>query len=107
VRRSLNRNRRAVHDGRVSDPRILPRFFRQQEELESQRKITAILLETGHSVDDLDAERGHLKHATPVDTEGLRGVPVVGRGVAGATPGSNPLAEVLRKEHRREHRERP
>jgi hypothetical protein len=36
-----------------------------------------------------------------VDALELRGVPMIGRGVAGAQPGSNPVGALLAKERRR------
>jgi len=57
--------------GRVTDPSNPAALYRRQQELDSERKIAAILLETGNSVDDLDAERGHLKDATPLPGRGF------------------------------------
>lgn len=41
-------------------------------------------------------------HTKPGDAAALRGLPAIARGVSGVQPGTDPLAAVLRKEHRRE-----
>lgn len=69
---------------------ILPRFTAAMTAIEDARKIGRILEETGI--------------ATPIATRGtaggddrrLRGIPCVARGVAGCSPGTNPLAQALR-----------
>jgi hypothetical protein len=56
--------------------------------------------------DDRATEAGvdvRLPHSVPTGDDWLRrrGLPMIGRGVAGATPGSNPVAELIRKDERR------
>ena len=71
---------------------VLRRFNAAMERIEDQRKIGRILLETGeHEVTATVA-----KATLPGDNRRLRGIPVVGRGVAGVSPGTNPLTELLR-----------
>lgn len=43
----------------------------------------------------------------PGDRLGLRGTPVITRGVSGTMLGTDPLGEVLRREARRERRRKP
>lgn len=76
--------------GRVSDYRILPRFYARQEEAERQRRIARILLETGETV----PARVTAGATLAGDRSRLRGLPAVGKGIGqgairGTTPGRN------------------
>lgn len=70
----------------------LPRFYRRQQAAEDQRKIGRILLETGEAAPTKTTTAATL----PGDTRRLRGLPAVARGVAGVSPGTDPLTETLR-----------
>jgi hypothetical protein len=67
--------------------RILPRFYRTQEAADDHAKITRNLIESGEMAPDTLTSAG----ATAAgDERRLRGIPAIGRGVAGAIPGSSP-----------------
>lgn len=51
---------------------------------------------------DTTAPRARRNDGVMVDPLDLRGLPAIARGVAGATPGSNPLSALLAKERRRQ-----
>ena len=71
---------------------LLPRFHATTERMEDQRKLGRVLLEVGEREVTATVARATL----PGDTRRLRGIPVCARGVAGVSPGTNPLAQVLR-----------
>lgn len=71
---------------------LLRRFHATSEHIEDQRKIGRILLES----QDSEAPQSVARATLPGDNRRLRGIPVVARGVAGCSPGTNPLAAVLR-----------
>ena len=50
---------------------------------------------------DVTAPRARANNGVMVDPLELRGLPMIGRSVSGATPGRNPLAALLAKERRR------
>lgn len=80
--------------------RLLPRFFARQEEVARLREISQIVAES----EVLDEQVATAPGVTLAgDRRRLRGVPVVG-GVSGTSPGSDPVAEVLRRESERERR---
>jgi hypothetical protein len=77
-------------------PQPLPRAYRRQLQVEDQAKLERILAEV------VDEEPSSAAGATaPGDSRRLRGIPAVGRGVAGAIQGTNPVAELMRRESRR------
>ena len=76
--------------------RILPRFYRHQLASQDADNITRILNEAGANTTEPTVTRATL----PGDRRRLRGIPVVG-GVGGTSPGTDPLAELMRKEHHR------
>jgi hypothetical protein len=76
----------------VNDHRVLPRFRSEADEETRQKRIAAIVLESGEPA----PIRRPTDATTPGDQRQLRGIPVVGRGVGGTSPGSDPLAEILR-----------
>ena len=64
---------------------ILRRFNAAMERIEDERKLGRILLEST-SIETKTVARATL----PGDNRRLRGIPCVARGVAGASPGTNP-----------------
>jgi hypothetical protein len=85
-------------------PEPLPRFFsRTLQRIEDERKLAKILLE-------VDAEEVADARSTPATRSAsghhrdrARGIPIVGRASAGgASPGTDPLGALLRKERRTE-----
>jgi hypothetical protein len=75
---------------------LLPRFTAAMEGIRDAERLGRILEEVG------DAPVAVGKATAGGDPRRLRGVPAVGRGVSGAVSGSQPLAELLRKEARSE-----
>jgi hypothetical protein len=71
---------------------LLPRFSASMQALADAQKIGRILLETGDPGPVRTVQRATLAG----DPRRLRGIPVCARGVGGVSPGTNPLAEVLR-----------
>lgn len=68
----------------------LPRYI--DTHADDERRLARILLETGDPTPIQTTTRATL----PGDTRRLRGIPAIGRGVSGASPGTNPLTELLR-----------
>lgn len=68
----------------------LPRYLDTNDDLE--RKLARILIETGEETPPATVSRATL----PGDTRRLRGIPVCGPNVGGTSPGTNPLAALLR-----------
>ena len=64
---------------------LLRRFHAQSERIEDERKIERIVLESTE-VTVVTVARATL----PGDNRRLRGIPVVARGVAGVSPGTDP-----------------
>ena len=82
---------------------LLPRFLRYQQQREDEKKLAAILLEG----DEVDNEAGMTlrRSADGHNRDRARGIPIVGRaGGGGASPGTDPIAALLRKEARSERR---
>jgi hypothetical protein len=79
----------------------LPRFYRHQEELEDARKLAKIILETDNSPAVSKNGKPLTRSADGHDPARLRGLPAIGRNVSGASPGTNPVAALLRKERER------
>jgi hypothetical protein len=78
---------------------LLPRFRAHQEAvtvLDGRRERAPKQV----PVDDDEEQSGTAKEerTKPGDPRKLRGIPVIARGVGGASPGTNPLAAWLRKE---------
>ncbi len=90
--------------GRV--PPLLPRFHRQQQKIEDECRLAKILLETGEVPDDVTANGRPLsRSADGHNRERARGIPIAGRASAGgASPGTDPVTALLRKEARGELR---
>ena len=74
---------------------LLPRF--SDHRLADERKIAQAILEAG-AAEAPTAARGATAGG---DRRRARGVPILGRGIGGTAPGTNPLGELLRKESRR------
>lgn len=72
---------------------ILPRFNAAMQRIDDERKLAKILLESGA---DLPDDRKHSHATAPGDTRKLRGIPAIGRGVAGVMPRTNPTSELAR-----------
>lgn len=70
--------------------RILPRYLDTTHE--DERKLARILLETGEEAPPATVTKATLSG----DTRRLRGIPAIGYGVGGATPGTNPEQAALR-----------
>jgi len=71
---------------------LLPRFTAVMQKIADAEKIGRILRETGDPGPTATVARATL----PGDTRRLRGIPVVGFSVSGTSPGTDPLAELLR-----------
>jgi hypothetical protein len=68
---------------------LLPRFHRRQLEAEDHAAVERIVRE---AVQTSTVARATL----PGDTRRLRGIPVCAMGVAGVSPGTDPMAALLR-----------
>lgn len=69
---------------------ILPRFNAALERQQDERKLARILLETGPTELPTTVSKATLAG----DPRRLRGIPVVGRGVPGVSPGTNPIGVI-------------
>ena len=78
-------------------PLPLPRAFRRQLQALDSAKVARIVAEAGEPEEPASAAGA----TAAGDERRLRGVPAVGRGVAGAIPGTNPLGALLARERRR------
>jgi hypothetical protein len=76
---------------------LLPRFTDEQVEHDPLAAHIA-QLEAEEARARAAVERGHTPDADPAD---LRGIPCIGRGVGGTSPGTNPLTETVRRLSRR------
>jgi len=81
----------------------LPRFYRWQEQLEDERKLAKILLESGGSLDEVAGPK-LVNGADGHNWQRMRGLPIVAKGVRGVAPGTDPVGELLRKENGRRRR---
>ncbi len=78
-------------------PPRLPRYTSLDQRIDAdERKLTKILLDVGAERPDADLRTGWV----PVggDRDRLRGFPVVGKGIGGTAPGTDPVAALFRKE---------
>ena len=73
---------------------LLPRFHATTERMEDERKIGRVVLDS----QDAEVPKSVVRATLPGDTRRLRGIPVVVRGVGGVSPGTDPLAALLRTE---------
>jgi hypothetical protein len=75
---------------------LLPRFLEAHlERVQHAQALAQVAEETGGNVQE---ERRHIQ--TAADTKTLRGLPAIGRGVAGKISGTDPEGALLAKEHR-------
>lgn len=84
-------------------PELLPRFYLAQQQIEDERKLARIILETGGLPDEAgDAKPSSrpTRGADGHDWRRRRGTPIIGKGVSGAMPGTNPLDALIAKERR-------
>jgi hypothetical protein len=84
---------------------LLPRFRAAVQRIEDARKLGELLLES----EDVENEAGLPLRASADGhrRDRARGIPIVGRaGGGGASPGTDPVAALLRKEARGELRPR-
>jgi hypothetical protein len=75
---------------------VLPRFYRNMQRIEDERKLGRILLEGG----EVENEAGMplRRSADGHNRDRARGIPIVGRaGGGGASPGTDPFAACVRK----------
>ena len=80
---------------------ILPRFFLAQEQIEAEQKLARIILETGGLPDEVDDSKPSSRltmGADGHDWRRRRGLPMIGKGVSGAMPGTSPLGALIAKE---------
>jgi hypothetical protein len=81
-------------------PQRLPRFYsRTLQRLEDERRLARILLEVG-ALEAADAKSTPAtRSASGHDRQRMRGLPLIARGApSGASPGTDPMAALLRKE---------
>lgn len=71
----------------------LPRFHRHQEAINDTRNIDRIIAELTPTQAPATVTRATLSG----DTRRLRGIPAIGYGISGASPGTNPSAETERR----------
>ena len=77
----------------IDDARLLPRFRETARLHATQRQALRDAAATA-------ADEGRATRSKPVPSPGeLRGIPVIGHG--GASPGTQPLAETIRRDERR------
>ena len=75
----------------LDNARLLPRFLENVEtRIAHARKLERVCRQT-----DGDLAKGRTRH-TAADTRTLRGIPAVGRGVAGVVMGTQPETEATR-----------
>jgi hypothetical protein len=75
----------------ADDRRILPRFFRELEKFEDAQRLAKILLETGEALPDANGGKPLRASADGHRDDRRRGLPMIGRGVSGATTETNPV----------------
>jgi len=73
---------------------LLPRFHAFTERMEDERKLARVILESSPEDVPHTVQRATL----PGDNRRLRGIPCVARGVAGVSPGTDPLARAVRSD---------
>ena len=80
-------------------PELLPRFTASLEKIQDERRIAKAILEAGDEAPEL-----RIRGTAGGDRRRARGVPIVGPGIGGTAPGTDPLAALIRKENsRRRH----
>lgn len=78
-------------------PPPLPRFRAHQQKVADARKLSRIIEETGGETAPAKASAGATSGG---DWQRMRGFPIIGRGVGGTVPGTDPLAALIAKEQR-------
>lgn len=75
-------------------PSILPRYFRELQRIEDARKIANLMLEVDAEAPPDANGKVYRRSADGHSTDRRRGLPLIGRGVSGTSPGTNPVAEL-------------
>ena len=84
--------------------RTLGRFEQDMQALEDRQKIARILTEVDAEL-PVDDDGQYHDPTRGGDTRRMRGIPITAAGVPGTSPGTDPLSEALRSDHRlRYHR---
>ena len=87
-----------VRRDRLDDVRLLPRFRERAAMIEAQRRV----LQTAVRESFAEGPGPSIPQATRGDPRDLRGIPVIGvRGASGASPGTSPEREVVRRDDQR------
>ena len=81
----------------------MPRYDAAKQRIEDERKLEAILLEAEAAPPDSNG-KVYRRSADGHNRDRRRGLPVVSKGVGGASPGTDPLGALLAKEARGELR---
>ncbi len=81
-------------------PPRLPRFEAELERIADARKLAEILLEAEPAPPDHSNGKVYRRSADGHNRDRRRGLPMVSRGVGGASPGTDPLSALLAKEAR-------
>jgi len=91
--------RRTTSRGAGDDARLLPRHRANDTPVLERRRLeraqAAAVLDSLATSDEPLPLRHEL--TKPGDADQLRGIPAIGRSVAGATPGSNPESETIKR----------
>jgi len=91
----VEKSQSPLYDRLVAE--LLPRFFRFQQRIEDEKAVARAILEAGE--DEAPALRAGATAGG--DRRRARGVPIVGPGIGGTAPGTDPLAALIAKENRR------
>ena len=75
-------------------PPRLPRYDRRKHDLEDAARLD-------RTIDEADEKPHDLGGRATGSRRDLRGVPVIGKGIGGTSPGTNPATAVLRLDGRR------
>ena len=81
----------------LSVPPPLPRFLAEFQKREDERKLARILLEVGEPAPEPNVRPS----ARGGDWQRMRGVPCVGPGIGGTSPGTDPMRALLARGSRR------
>jgi hypothetical protein len=89
------------------DARLMPRFRAGGELLERHRMSRAQAAALADGIADRGAsDSGREQRSAKAEPGDLRGIPVIGRGVGGASPGSSPESAISRVDRDRAARRR-
>lgn len=79
----------------------LPRYL-PTDHTEWERKLAAILLETGEPAPPATLTRNLIGYrSSEGDLQRLRAIPCIAKGVGGTVPGTNPVSALLAQERKR------